>query len=111
MTSYCTISDLLMLFLSFTADLQTAIVHDRRIDYIPSPGMRDRMILFRDHFDADDCFNLLATKSIFLGGDVANPSNWALPEKFYENFWFLCANQVGVCTAEITLTSLLNHAC
>ncbi|KAI9286297.1 hypothetical protein BC943DRAFT_359466 [Umbelopsis sp. AD052] len=74
-------------------DLQQAIVHDRRIDYIPGPGMRDRMILFRDHFDADECFNLLATKSIFLGGEVTNPSNWALPERFYDKYWFLCANQ------------------
>jgi hypothetical protein len=81
---------------SQTADLQQAIVHDRRIDYIPGPGMRDRMILFRDHFDADECFNLLATKSIFLGGEVTNPSNWALPERFYEKYWFLCANQVSV---------------
>ncbi|KAH8556882.1 hypothetical protein BGW37DRAFT_417720 [Umbelopsis sp. PMI_123] len=76
-------------------DLQRAIVHDRRIDYIPGPGLRDRMILFRDHYDADECFNLLATKSIFLGGEVTNPSNWALPEKFYDKYWFLCANQVG----------------
>ncbi|KAG2180042.1 hypothetical protein INT43_003829 [Umbelopsis isabellina] len=90
-------------------DLQAAVVHDRRIDYIPGPGMRDRMILFRDHYDADDCFNMLATKSIFLGGDVTNPSNWALPEKFYEKYWFLCANQVGVCTVETTLKCLLNY--
>lgn len=88
-----------MLTLSYssqTADLQQAIVHDRRIDYIPGPGMRDRMILFRDHYDADECFNLLASKSIFLGGEVTNPSNWALPERFYEKYWFLCANQVSV---------------
>jgi hypothetical protein len=63
--------------------------------------MRDRMILFRDHYDADDCFNLLASQSIFLGGEVTNPSNWALPERFYNKYWFLCANQVSI--------SLLNH--
>jgi hypothetical protein len=78
------------------ADLQQAIVHDRRIDYIPGPGMRDRMILFRDHYDADECFNLLASKSIFLGGEVTNPSNWALPEEFHDKYWFLCAIQVKI---------------
>lgn len=92
-------------YVSQTADLQQAIVHDRRIDYVPGPGMRDRMILFRDHYDADECFNLLASKSIFLGGEVTNPSNWALPERFYEKYWFLCANQVSVGSSFIAFLS------
>lgn len=68
---------------------QLTIPHDPRIDLIPTPHMRDRMILFRDLFDLDDCFRCLIGNSIFHGGDPAIAANWELPPEFFDKFWFL----------------------
>lgn len=51
--------------------------------------MRDRMILFRDQFDLDDCFRCLLGHSVFHGGDPAIAANWQLPPEFFEKYWFL----------------------
>lgn len=51
--------------------------------------MRDRMILFRDQFDLDDCFRCLLGHSVFHGGDPAVAANWQLPPEFFEKYWFL----------------------
>ena len=51
--------------------------------------MRDRMILFRDLFDLDDCFRCLIGNSVFHGGDPALAANWQLPPEFFDKFWFL----------------------
>ncbi|CAO3696391.1 unnamed protein product [Rhizopus stolonifer] len=69
--------------------LQLAIPHDPRIDLIPTPHMRDRMILFRDQFDLDDCFRCLLSESVFHGGDPGVAGNWQLPAEFFEKYWFL----------------------
>ncbi|KAI8147902.1 hypothetical protein BJV82DRAFT_532003 [Fennellomyces sp. T-0311] len=69
--------------------LQLTIPHDPRIDLIPTPHMRDRMILFRDQFSLDDCFRCLLSGSVFHGGDPAIAANWELPVEFFEKFWFL----------------------
>ncbi|KAI8373256.1 hypothetical protein BD560DRAFT_394441 [Blakeslea trispora] len=69
--------------------LQLTIPHDPRIDLIPTPHMRDRMILFRDQFDLDDCFRCLLGHSVFHGGDPAIAANWQLPSEFFEKYWFL----------------------
>ncbi|KAL9547894.1 hypothetical protein MBANPS3_005945 [Mucor bainieri] len=69
--------------------LQLTIPHDPRIDLIPTPHMRDRMILYRDQFDLDDCFRSLLSGSVFHGGDPAVAGNWQLPEEFFKKYWFL----------------------
>ncbi|KAI9480337.1 MAG: hypothetical protein EXX96DRAFT_562227 [Benjaminiella poitrasii] len=69
--------------------LQLTIPHDPRIDLVPTPHMRDRMILFRDQFDLDDCFRCLLSYSVFHGGDPAIAANWQLPQEFFEKYWFL----------------------
>jgi hypothetical protein len=51
--------------------------------------MRDRMILYRDQFDLDDCFRCLLSGSVFHGGDPAIAGNWQLPAEFFEKYWFL----------------------
>lgn len=51
--------------------------------------MRDRMILYRDQFDLDDCFRCLLSGSVFHGGDPAIAGNWELPSEFFEKYWFL----------------------
>lgn len=51
--------------------------------------MRDRMILFRDLFDLDECFQCLIGNSVFHGGDPAVAANWQLPPEFFDKFWFL----------------------
>ncbi|KAI8640434.1 hypothetical protein BD408DRAFT_419719 [Parasitella parasitica] len=69
--------------------LQLTIPHDPRIDLVPTPHMRDRMILYRDQFDLDDCFRCLLSGSVFHGGDPAIAGNWQLPEEFFKKYWFL----------------------
>ncbi|KAG1443604.1 hypothetical protein G6F56_010613 [Rhizopus delemar] len=69
--------------------LQLAIPHDPRIDLVPTSHMRDRMILFRDLFDLDDCFRCLLDGSVFHGGDPAIAGNWQIPAEFFEKYWFL----------------------
>ncbi|CAO3659425.1 unnamed protein product [Umbelopsis ramanniana] len=72
--------------------LQLSIPHDPRIDLIPTAHMRDRMIIFRDQFDMDDCFNMLITRAVFHGGDPGDASAWELPADFFEKYWFLTIN-------------------
>ncbi|SAL98156.1 hypothetical protein [Absidia glauca] len=69
--------------------LQLTIPHDPRIDLIPTPHMRDRMILFREQFDLDDVFKCLLSLSVFHGGDPSEAGNWQLPKVFFEKYWFL----------------------
>ncbi|KAG1151550.1 hypothetical protein G6F37_004154 [Rhizopus arrhizus] len=69
--------------------LQLIIPHDPRIDLVPTPHMRDRMILFRDQFDLDDCFRCILSGSVFHGGDPAVAANWELPAEFFGKYWFL----------------------
>ncbi|KAI8339705.1 hypothetical protein BC941DRAFT_468974 [Chlamydoabsidia padenii] len=69
--------------------LQLTIPHDPRIDLIPTPHMRDRMILFREQFDLDDCFNCILHGAVFHGDDPGVAANWQLPKAFFEKYWFL----------------------
>ncbi|KAI9323167.1 hypothetical protein BX666DRAFT_1843110, partial [Dichotomocladium elegans] len=69
--------------------LQRLISHDVRIDYIPLGSMRDRMILFQGLYDADDCFELLSTKTMFIGGEERDSRNWIIHPSFSEKYWFL----------------------
>ena len=65
------------------------IPHDVRIDYCPSPSLRDRMILFQEYYDVDEVFELLTTKTRFIGGDTRDARNWVPDPKFSERYWFL----------------------
>ncbi|CAO3697239.1 unnamed protein product [Rhizopus stolonifer] len=70
--------------------LQKIIPHDIRIDYIPGHSIRDRMILFQDYYDMDECFNHLTQNVVFTGGDIRIVKNWSVinPE-FSSKFWFI----------------------
>ncbi|KAI7904172.1 uncharacterized protein BX663DRAFT_333705 [Cokeromyces recurvatus] len=70
--------------------LQLAIPdHDPRIDFIPAPHMRDRMILFRNQIDYDRCFNMLINGAVYHGGDPTKAESWELPTEFFNEFWYL----------------------
>lgn len=69
--------------------LQLAIPHDSRIDLIPAPHMRDRMIIFRDQMDYDRCFSLLLNGAVQHGEDPTLAQNWELPPEFFSEFWYL----------------------
>ncbi|ORZ12620.1 hypothetical protein BCR42DRAFT_355714 [Absidia repens] len=71
--------------------LQRAVAHDARIDLIPCPQMRDRLIIFRDQMDYDRCFSMLLDSAVFHGGDPTLSKNWELPHSFYGDYWFLCS--------------------
>ncbi|KAI9273096.1 hypothetical protein BDA99DRAFT_500029 [Phascolomyces articulosus] len=69
--------------------LQLSISHDPRIDLIPTPHMRDRMIIFRDQMDYDRCFTMLLNGAVYHGGDPTMSESWELPPEFFSEFWFL----------------------
>ncbi|KAI8341699.1 hypothetical protein BC941DRAFT_332242, partial [Chlamydoabsidia padenii] len=68
--------------------LQRVVAHDVRIDYVPAGSIRDRMIVFQDYFDMDDCFQLLCSHSMFVGGDIRDCRNWVLEPCITEKYWF-----------------------
>lgn len=72
--------------------LQLAIPHDPRIDLIPTPHMRDRMIIFRDQMDYDRCFAMLLNGALYHGGDPTMSASWELPAEFFTEFWYLAIN-------------------
>lgn len=74
------------------AALQRAIPHDIRIDYIPGSSFRDRMILFQDYYNADECFQILTQNTVFIGGDIRENDNWQIDPQFSSKFWFLSYN-------------------
>ncbi|KAI9282355.1 hypothetical protein BY458DRAFT_449696 [Sporodiniella umbellata] len=69
--------------------LQQRVPHDPRINIIPLPYMRDRMILFRNLIDFDRIFSMLMNEAVFYGGDPTLSKNWELPPHIFEEFWFL----------------------
>ncbi|KAI8099115.1 uncharacterized protein BX664DRAFT_256435 [Halteromyces radiatus] len=69
--------------------LQLAIPHDPRIDLIPTPHMRDRMIIFRDQINYDECFDLLLNGTRYHGGDPTQSENWEMDPSFIQEYWFL----------------------
>ncbi|KAI9483400.1 MAG: hypothetical protein EXX96DRAFT_519684 [Benjaminiella poitrasii] len=72
--------------------LQLAIPHDPRIDLVPTPHMRDRMIIFRDQMDYDRCFAMLLNGAVYHGGDPTMSASWELPAEFFSEFWYLAIN-------------------
>lgn len=72
--------------------LQLAIPHDPRIDLVPTPHMRDRMIIFRDIMNYDRCFAMLLNGAVCHGSDPTMSANWELPAEFFHEFWYLTIN-------------------
>ncbi|CEG77399.1 hypothetical protein RMATCC62417_12158 [Rhizopus microsporus] len=72
--------------------LQMSVDYDPRVDIIPFPIMRDRMILFRDLIDFDHCFSVLLKSAVFLGGDPTLHVNWELPAEIFKHYWFFSTN-------------------
>ncbi|KAI8370881.1 hypothetical protein EDC96DRAFT_429868, partial [Choanephora cucurbitarum] len=69
--------------------IQRVVPHDIRIDYVPGASLRDKMIIFRDYYDIDECFQFFTQQAVFLGGDVRNPKNWVVAPEYSAKFWFL----------------------
>lgn len=61
-----------------------------RIDYIPSAAIRDRMIIFQDYYDMDNCFQYLTNTTVFMGGDVRDSRNWVIDPAYSMKYWFIC---------------------
>lgn len=47
------------------------------------------MILYQGLYNADECFELLVSKTKFVGGNVHDQNNWVAPPAFSEKYWFL----------------------
>ncbi|KAI7898936.1 uncharacterized protein BX663DRAFT_523298 [Cokeromyces recurvatus] len=69
--------------------LQRVVPHDIRIDYIPGPSIRDKMIIFQDYYDINECFQYLTRQSCFIGGDIRDSRNWVIDPEYSIKFWFL----------------------
>jgi hypothetical protein len=65
------------------------IPHDIRIDFVPGASIRDRMIIFQDYYNIDDCFQFLTQNTVFMGGDVRDTRNWVIDPKYSLKFWFI----------------------
>ncbi|KAJ2964065.1 hypothetical protein NQZ79_g922 [Umbelopsis isabellina] len=89
-------------------ELQMTIPHDQRIDIVPGAAMRDRMIIFRDYYDANELFTCLLESSFFLGGQIADPDCWYVPPTFLKKFWFLCPNHLPMRRADNSLEIMIN---
>ncbi|KAI9310655.1 hypothetical protein BX666DRAFT_1882373 [Dichotomocladium elegans] len=70
--------------------LQLLIPHDVRIDILPNPCMRDRLIVFRNLVDVEKCVSTLFSGSRFIGDDPTSPGDWELPVKFLQEYWYIC---------------------
>ncbi|KAF9902868.1 hypothetical protein EC991_004488 [Linnemannia zychae] len=64
------------------------IPHDSRIDLVPCPKLRAQMILHQHKYNIDEVFELLIDKAICHGHPL-EPSDWELPEEFFERYGFL----------------------
>ncbi|KAI8140497.1 hypothetical protein BJV82DRAFT_622821 [Fennellomyces sp. T-0311] len=61
------------------------------------------MILFQGFYDADECFELLSKKTMFIGGDPRDTRNWVPHPTFSEKFWFLSHQLVDHHSGECAL--------
>ncbi|KAF9141918.1 hypothetical protein BGX30_003779 [Mortierella sp. GBA39] len=64
------------------------IPHDARINLVPCPKLRAQMILHQHKYNMDEVFQLLVDKAICHGSPL-HPSDWELPDEFFERFGFL----------------------
>ncbi|KAL0080359.1 basic-leucine zipper transcription factor [Phycomyces blakesleeanus] len=70
-------------------ELQRTIPHDARIDFLTGSSTRDRLIIFQDYYDTDECFEFYSKWSMFNGGNKYDTRNWAVTGGFPERYWFL----------------------
>ncbi|KAI8578337.1 hypothetical protein K450DRAFT_247437 [Umbelopsis ramanniana AG] len=89
-------------------ELQMTVPHDSRIDIVPGAGMRDRMIIFRDLYDANELFTVLLESSFFLGGQIGDPDCWYVPPSFLKKFWYLCPNHLPMRRADNSMEIMIN---
>lgn len=87
------INNLCKCSLTRTDPLQLNVPHDPRIDFIPFPTIRDRLILYQNQIDMHECMRSFVESSSFIGGGVPTTlESWRLEPEFYEKFWFLTHN-------------------
>ncbi|KAI9017950.1 hypothetical protein CLU79DRAFT_706317 [Phycomyces nitens] len=70
-------------------ELQRNVPHDARIDYITGSSARDRLIIFQDYYDMDECFEYYSRNAQFIGGSMYDSRNWIVTNGFPERYWFL----------------------
>ncbi|KAL1921389.1 uncharacterized protein VTP21DRAFT_11105 [Calcarisporiella thermophila] len=68
--------------------LQKTVPHDERIDMVPCPRMRDKLIMFAGNYDIEHFFSELMNTAV-CHGDPLVPQSWEISEGFYEKFPFL----------------------
>ncbi|KAK3817364.1 MAG: hypothetical protein J3Q66DRAFT_400673 [Benniella sp.] len=70
-----------------------AIPHDTRIDLIPCPKLRAKMILHQQEYDIEEMCQLLLGGAI-CHGDPLDPHNWELPRAFFDRYGYLMGQEL-----------------
>lgn len=47
------------------------------------------MILYQDYYNANELFDFLSEKSMFLGGELGNLDSWFVQPEFFKKYWFI----------------------
>ncbi|KAF9898418.1 hypothetical protein BX616_004058 [Lobosporangium transversale] len=70
-----------------------AMPHDARIDLIPCPKLRAKMILHQHEYDIEELCQLLLGGAICHGHPL-DPHNWELPRAFFDRYGYLMGQEL-----------------
>ncbi|KAG0309348.1 hypothetical protein BGZ99_000907 [Dissophora globulifera] len=70
-----------------------AMPHDSRIDLIPCPKLRAKMILHQHEYDIEELCQLLIGGAICHGHPL-DPHNWELPPAFFDRYGYLMGQEL-----------------
>ncbi|KAG0220999.1 hypothetical protein B0O80DRAFT_495514 [Mortierella sp. GBAus27b] len=70
-----------------------AIPHDTRIDLIPCPKLRAKMIVHQQEYNIEELCQLLLGGAI-CHGDPLDPHNWELPPAFFDRYGYLMGQEL-----------------
>ncbi|KAI7822190.1 hypothetical protein BC939DRAFT_503970 [Gamsiella multidivaricata] len=70
-----------------------AIPHDTRIDLIPCPKLRAKMIIHQHEYDIEELCQLLLDGAICHGHPL-DPHNWELPGAFFDRYGYLMGQEL-----------------
>ncbi|CAM0142075.1 hypothetical protein VKS41_004221 [Umbelopsis sp. WA50703] len=61
-----------------------------RLRFMPCPRLRERLMMFQDVVDVDKVVAYIVQNAICWGPDPVQSKNWELPEKLFQDYWFIC---------------------
>ncbi|KAF9108986.1 hypothetical protein BGX27_008160 [Mortierella sp. AM989] len=70
-----------------------AMPHDSRIDLIPCPKLRAKMIIHQNEYNIEELCQLLLGGAICHGHPL-DPHNWELPRTFFDRYGYLMGSEL-----------------